>query len=153
MQNPSSLLQKALDVARAAHEGQVDKAGAPYIAHPLRVMNRLPGDDEAGRIVAILHDVLEDTQVTEADLAAAGLGETLLRALRCLTHAPGEPDDVYWARIATNPLARRVKLADIADNADESRLALLPADVAARLRNKYERATAALSRSASEDDG
>jgi len=137
-------LETAIELATRAHAGQVDKAGAPYIEHPLRVMKRLPPGDFEGRIVAVLHDVLEDTEVERADLEAAGFSAAVCDALRALTHRDGEPNRIYWARVADDPLARRVKLADIADNSDESRLSKLPPDVAARLRAKYARAREAL---------
>lgn len=127
--------ETALDLARRAHEGQLDKAGRPYIEHPARVMARLEGPYE--RMAAALHDVLEDTDVTAADLRAAGCPEPVIAAVDALTKRPGEPLEESMRRAAADPIARRVKLADIADNADPARLALLAPETAARLRRKY----------------
>lgn len=116
-----STLERAISLAATAHAGQVDKGGHPYILHPLRVMLRMGTD--ALRIVAVLHDVLEDTALAPADLQAAGFEPALIEALEALTRRPGEPYDAFVQRAAANPLARAVKLADIADNADLSRIA------------------------------
>ena len=134
----------AIVLAASAHAGQRDKGRPtlPYITHPLRVMAAF--DDPELQQIAVLHDVVEDTPITLDDLAAAGASPRVVAAVDVLTHRPDEPDDVYWARIATNPDARAVKLADIADNADEARLALLDRSRAERLRIKYATARAAL---------
>lgn len=113
-------LERAIALAAAAHAGQRDKGGEPYILHPLRVMLRLRGDDE--RIVAVLHDVLEDTTLTRAALEAEGFAAPLLDALDALTKRPGETRLQAAARAAVVPLARRVKLADNAENSDLSRI-------------------------------
>jgi hypothetical protein len=125
----------AIALARRAHAGQTDKAGRPYIEHPLRVMRRLRGEYE--QMAAILHDVLEDTPITEQDLRAADCPEPVITAVRALTKQPGEPLDNSMARAAANPIACAVKRADITDNSDPSRLALLGEATAARLRRKY----------------
>lgn len=134
----------AIALARRAHERQLDKLGRPYIEHPLRVMESLPRDDVDGRVVAVLHDVVEDTTVTLDQLCCLGFSGEVLCAIACLTHEAGEPYESYLLRVRENPLALRVKLADMADNASEERLSLLPEDVAARLRVKYARARALL---------
>jgi (p)ppGpp synthase/HD superfamily hydrolase len=113
-------LEDAIILAAGAHRGQVDKAGEPYILHSVRVMLRL--GDEAGRIAAVLHDVLEDTATTPGHLRQAGYGEDVLRALDGLTRREGERYADFIERAAADPLARRVKLADLADNLDTSRL-------------------------------
>jgi (p)ppGpp synthase/HD superfamily hydrolase len=105
---------KALQIAARAHEGQFDKEGLDYILHPLRVMVAVEG--EAARIVAILHDVVEDTTVTIEDLQREGFTEEVLAALRCVTHDKEEPYADYVARCKGNAIARRVKLADLEDN-------------------------------------
>jgi len=138
------MLQRAIEIAKAAHAGQTDKAGRPYIDHPLRVMERLAQEDLPGRIVAVLHDVLEDTETTLEALRSEGFPEAIRSALECLTHRTHEPRSEYWSRVGANPLARRVKLADIADNSDEARLTLLAPEIAQRLREKYRAARAAL---------
>ena len=126
----SPTLEDAISLAAQAHRGQVDKGGQPYILHVLRVMLRQ--EDETARVVAALHDVLEDTHVTLTDLHTAGYNEQVCAAVDCLTRRPGEAYEEMIERIATNPLARQVKLADLADNLDPKRLT--PADSAARAR-------------------
>jgi len=113
-------LEDAIVLAAESHRGQVDKAGAPYILHPLRVMLRLK--DAADRIAAVLHDVLEDTAITVEFLRERGYSEEVLNALDALTRRAGESYADFIERAAGNPLARRVKLADLADNMDVSRL-------------------------------
>ena len=113
-------IEDAILLAARAHRGQVDKAGEPYILHPLRVMLRLK--DEADRIAAVLHDVIEDTGITEESLRDQGYSEEVLGALDALTRRQGESYADFIERVAGNPLARRVKLADLADNLDASRL-------------------------------
>jgi len=135
-----STLEKAIAIAVGAHAGQRDKAGRPYILHPLRVMHGCASDDE--RIVAILHDVLEDTEVTEADLRQAGFGDELIAALRCLTKAEGEHYADFIGRLMPNPLARRVKTLDLLNNMDCSRLTTFDDKDAARM----QRYVAALAR-------
>jgi (p)ppGpp synthase/HD superfamily hydrolase len=125
----------AIALARRAHAGQTDKAGLPYIEHPLRVMHRLGGEHE--QMAAILHDILEDTPITEQDLRAAGCPEPVIAAVRALTKHPGEPLEDSMARAAASPIAQAVKRADIADNSDPARLALLDPATAQRLRRKY----------------
>lgn len=107
-------------MATAAHKGQVDKAGVDYIRHPITVAESLNTEDE--QIVALLHDIVEDTEVTLADLRSEGFSETVLQAIYCLTHKENEPRDTYLRRVAQNPLAVKVKLADLAHNSDLNRL-------------------------------
>jgi hypothetical protein len=117
-------IEKALQIAARAHEGQVDKHGQPYILHPLRVMAAVEGDE--ARIVAILHDVIEDTSVTAEDLRREGFGEEILAALDRLTHRRDEPYADYVIRCKGHDIARRVKLADLEDNSRLSRAILRP---------------------------
>jgi (p)ppGpp synthase/HD superfamily hydrolase len=131
-------LDAAIQLARRAHEGQLDKAGKPYIAHPLRVMGKLR--DEHERMAAVLHDVVEDTWVTLADLKAAGCPEEVLAAVAAISKQPGEDQVTYLARVAANPIARAVKRADIADNMSPERLARLDPATRERLQAKYESA-------------
>ncbi len=120
MMDKLELLEKAVGIAVAAHRGQKDRYGAPYILHPLRVMSRLQGEED--KIVAILHDVLEDTDWTPADLRREGFPEPLLQALDCVTKRKGEAYEDFVKRSAANQLARRVKIADLEDNMDIRRL-------------------------------
>ena len=121
MQVPS--LEDALALAAKAHKGQRDKAGEPYILHPIRLMLSVP--DEPARIVALLHDVVEDTETSMEELRAAGYPEDLLAALDCVTRRDTETYEEFIDRIAPNELARRVKLADLADNMDPSRFPVI----------------------------
>ena len=130
-----STLERAIEIAARKHLGKVDKAGEPYILHPLRVMLRLPTTEP--RIVGVLHDVLEDTDTTADELLAQGFSTEIVRALEALTKRKGESYMEFVRRAAKNILARQVKLADLRDNLDPDRLAKLPADEAARLRAKY----------------
>ena len=120
-------LEQAIAIAARVHEGQVDKAGQPYILHPLRVMLRLSSDEE--RIVAVLHDVVEDSDVTFEELAREGFSDRVLTALEGVTKRPEEGGDAgyeaFVKQAAKNPLARRVKIADLLDNMDLTRLSEL----------------------------
>jgi len=131
-------LDDAIQVARRAHEGQMDKSGRPYIAHSLRVMGALR--DERERMAAVLHDVIEDTTVTLVDLTDAGCPPEVLAAVAAVTKQPGEDQSAYLARVAANPIALAVKRADIADNMSPDRLSRLDAATQERLRAKYESA-------------
>ncbi len=112
-------LDDAIALAVRAHHGQVDKRNEPYIVHVLRVMFSQEG--ETARIVAVLHDSLEDTSVTLADLRAAGYSDEICEAVDCLTRRSDEPYEKMIDRVAGNPLARCVKLADLEDNLDPNR--------------------------------
>lgn len=116
-----STLERAIEIAAAAHAGQVDKAGQPYILHPLRVMLRVSTGHE--RMAAVLHDVVEDTPVTLVQLTEAGFPVEVVDAVAALTKRPGETRMQAAARAASNPIARVVKLADNAENMDLSRIA------------------------------
>lgn len=116
-----SQLEKAITVALQAHEGVLDKSGKPYILHPLRLMMQM--DSEEAQITAVLHDVVEDSDVTLEDLVELGFSTAVLEALELLTHdkeAVAYAD--YIAGINGNTLARRVKLADLEHNMDPRRL-------------------------------
>ena len=114
------VLTAALQIAMKAHAGQVDRAGKPYILHPLTVASMTATGDEF--VAALLHDVLEDSSYTMGDLEAAGIPDHILEALALLTHDTDEPYMAYVERIKSNPLARAVKLADLKHNSDLSRL-------------------------------
>ena len=113
-------LERAIEIAAAAHAGQVDKAGQPYILHPLKVMLRLQTPHQ--RMAAVLHDVVEDTPVTLAQLADAGFAPEVLAAVEALTKRPGETRMQAAARAAQDPVALQVKLADNTENMDLSRI-------------------------------
>ncbi len=125
-------------LAAAAHDGQHDKSGAPYILHPIRVALRLHTDFE--RWTALLHDVVEDTALTLDDLAHYGVPDVVLCAVDALTKRPGETLRASMLRVKeAGDLACRVKYADIADNTNPERLALLDPETAVRLERKYQR--------------
>jgi (p)ppGpp synthase/HD superfamily hydrolase len=130
-------IERALQIAAHAHEGQKDKEGVAYILHPLRVMMNVKGEET--QIVAVLHDVIEDTSVTADDLRQASFSETIVAAVLCVTHRKDEAYADYVIRCKGNEVARKVKLADLEDNSRLDRTILRPqrfeADVA-RLR-KY----------------
>lgn len=131
----------AADFAERAHVGQIDKSGAPYIEHPTRVAAKLAAP--VAKAVALLHDVLEDTDVTEAELRQE-FGDEVTDAVVALTRVAGEPPESYYARIRANGLALQAKLADIHDNLDPARLAKLDPSTAGRLMAKYGKALIAL---------
>jgi (p)ppGpp synthase/HD superfamily hydrolase len=131
-------LDDAIQLARRAHEGHLDKSGRPYIAHPLRVMGQVKGEHE--RMTAVLHDVIEDTDVTLDDLTAVGCPEDVLAAVAALSRHSGESQEDYLARVVANPLALLVKRADIADNMSHDRMSRLDRATQERLLAKYEAA-------------
>lgn len=136
-----SSLDRAIEIATEAHAGQTDKAGEPYIAHPLRVAVVVP-EGEA-QIVAVLHDVVEDTPWTLDDLRAEGFSETVLAGIDAVTRREGEDYFDFVLRAGRDPLGRAVKLADLADNMDETRLGELTERDQSRL-EKYRKAFAVL---------
>ena len=105
---------QAMMIAIKAHAGQTDKIGDPYIFHPLRIMLRM--NTKVERIVAILHDVVEDSPITLADLRRAGCPDKVLKAVDCLTRREGERYEEYVRRAAGDRLARIIKIADLEDN-------------------------------------
>lgn len=114
------MLNKAIAIAAKAHDGQVDKGGNPYILHPLRVMMNC--ESEATKICAVLHDVIEDTNITFEDLKSQGFSDEIVTPLDCLTKREGESYDDFISRILLNETACRVKLADLIDNMDLTRI-------------------------------
>ena len=118
-------IEKAIVIATVAHAGILDKAGQPYILHPLRVMAYLKSDEkqiEEKRIVAILHDVIEDTPMTYEALIAYGFSEVIIEALKSVTKIEGESKMDAAKRTINNPIGRSVKLADLKDNMDLRRI-------------------------------
>lgn len=134
----NTLLEKAITLATAAHAGHVDRYGQPYILHPLHLMAQMETPEE--RMAAVLHDVVEDSTTTLADLEAAGFPPEVVAAVGLLTHEKESvPYEAYVARLKLNPLARKVKLADLQHNMDMRRLPELGAKDWERLQ-KYHRA-------------
>lgn len=114
------MLERAIEIARRAHAGQTDKAGEDYINHTLRVSQSVQGEDE--KIVAVLHDVIEDSDITLEDLKREGFSFQVLGALDLVTKKEGDEYSNYIARIKENPIARAVKIADLRDNMNLSRI-------------------------------
>ena len=114
------MIDIALAIAKKAHAGQVDKAGVDYIQHPLYVASQVKTEQE--KAVALLHDVLEDSDITAADLLAYGLSNEVVTAVQTLTKKKGQSYQDYLEKVKSNNLARVVKLADLKHNSDLSRL-------------------------------
>jgi (p)ppGpp synthase/HD superfamily hydrolase len=133
-----STLERAIAIAAEAHAGQVDKAGAPYVLHPLRMMLTLSSNAE--RIVAVLHDLVEDCPGwTFERLRSEGFCEEVVSALRSVTKRHDEDYEAFVRRAAENPIGRKVKLADLNDNCDLTRIAAPSERDVARIA-KYRRA-------------
>ncbi len=129
-------LERAIEIAVLAHKGARDKAGNPYILHPLRVMMRV--DSQTEKIVAVLHDVIEDSQPPHRweldDLRREGFSEEVLTALDGVTRGADESYEEFVRRSACNPVSRRVKIADLEDNMDVRRIHELTEKDVARLK-------------------
>jgi (p)ppGpp synthase/HD superfamily hydrolase len=134
-------LERAILIAAQAHLGQRDKARAPYILHPLRLMMRM--ESEAAMIAAVLHDVVEDSDWTLERLRGEGFSEEVLQAVDCLTHRDGETYDEFIARVRVNKIASQVKIADLEDNMNVKRIGEMTPKDLARI-EKYHRAWRAL---------
>jgi len=127
-----NILERAIQIAVNAHFGQKDKSGMPYIFHPLRVMDAV--ETFEAKIVAVLHDVVEDTELAFDDLVERGIPKHLVITLRHLTHDKNLSYEDYIAQVAENPLAAVVKMADLKDNMDASRLSNITEEDIERLK-------------------
>jgi len=136
-----SSLERAIAIAAKAHEGQTDKAGAPYVLHPLRMMLKLSLLEE--RITAVLHDVVEDSEISFDDLRREGFSRRVIEAIDSVTRRPNESYEEFIVRAAADPIGRRVKLADLEDNSDLSRIKSPTERDHARIA-RYQRAIAAI---------
>lgn len=136
-----SNLDTALAIAIQAHAGQVDKAGQPYILHPLRLMFQMATEEEM--ITAVLHDVVEDSDVTLDALRQAGFSEKLITAVAAVSRQDDETYEEFIRRLRPNALAAKVKLADLTDNMDARRLKTITPKDLARI-EKYHHAWIAL---------
>ena len=131
-------LERAIEIAQEAHKGVKDKGGHDYIHHPIRVMHAMSNDQE--KIVAILHDVVEDSDWTFERLKEEGFEDSVIESLRCVTKYSEEEDyQEFIKRAATNKIATKVKMADIEDNLDLSRLGTLTEKDLTRIK-KYKKA-------------
>lgn len=139
----TALTKKALKLCFKAHKDQVDKTDIPYVFHPFHLAEQMT--DEITTVCALLHDVVEDTDYTLADLAEMGFPKEVTDALALLTHDPAVPYMDYVAAVAQNPVARAVKIADLKHNSDLTRMEPSQIDEWAIKRNeKYKRALAFL---------
>lgn len=116
------MLSAAILIATNAHAGQFDKGGVPYIMHPLKVMHYLKSDDEELMCIAVLHDVIEDTKTTYAELIAAGMSDRVIAGVRGMTKLPGQTVQEYKDGVFANVDSMKVKLADLRHNTDIRRL-------------------------------
>ena len=131
------LTNEAMKIAYAAHHGQVDKAGIPYVFHPFHLAEQMT--DEYSTCAALLHDVVEDTDVTLEQLAEI-FPKEVVDAVAMLTHPKEEPYLDYVARVKENPIAKAVKLADLHHNADQTRMENASEETLAYFREKYRKA-------------
>jgi (p)ppGpp synthase/HD superfamily hydrolase len=131
-------LEHAIALAVTAHAGQLDKAGQPYILHPIRVMLSL--ENEVDKIVGVLHDVVEDSRYTLDDLLEMGFSQEILVALDHLTRRENESYDDYVSRTLQNAISHRVKRADLLDNMDIRRMAPVLTDKDLDRLQRYRRA-------------
>lgn len=120
MEELTLLLQKARAIAEEAHRGQVDKGGSPYVQHPVRVAEACCTPE--AKVAALLHDTIEDGGVTAGYLREQGFPDSIVEAVVALTRQEGEDYEDYVRRVAANPIGREVKLADLSDNMDISRI-------------------------------
>ena len=133
----TDMTKKALKLCFDAHKEQLDKSGMPYVFHPFHLAEQMP--DEDCTVVALLHDVMEDTEYGVDDLRALGFSETVLTALTLMTHDDDSPYLDYVAVLKSNSIARTVKLADLKHNSDLTRLSAVTAKDLQRV-EKYKKA-------------
>jgi hypothetical protein len=129
------LLEKAKCIARKMHNGQIDKVGEPYIEHLERVADELQSEDE--KIVAWLHDIVEDTEFSLSDLKHGGFPDYIVKAINSISKRKNERNEDYLARVKANLLAKAVKLKDLEDNLNPERSKKLNSSDKARLTKKY----------------
>ncbi|MBQ9968128.1 MAG: HD domain-containing protein [Oscillospiraceae bacterium] len=134
----TEMTRRAMQIAFEAHKDQVDKSGLPYIYHPIHLAEQM--QDETTVCVALLHDVVEDTDISIEALAAQGFPSDVMTALKSMTHDPAVPYMEYVAVIKNDPIARAVKLADLRHNSDLTRLTKVDEDA----KNRCERYLAAI---------
>jgi len=133
----TDMTKKAMKLAYAAHKGQLDKGGTPYIFHPIHIAEQM--DDEETTIVALLHDVVEDTEITLDRIRQEGFAQNVVEAIALMTHDSSISYLDYVRSLKNNSIAAAVKLADLKHNSDRSRLATVDGEAAKRL-DKYKQA-------------
>ena len=129
-------LERAIEIAVEAHKGQKDKAGNPYILHPLRLMFQMQTDNE--RMAAVLHDVVEDSDWTLDDLRKENFDNEVIDAVNLLTRDDNDSYEEFVQKAASNPISKAVKIADITDNLDLSRISKMTEKDVDRVK-KYQR--------------
>lgn len=137
----TELTKKAIKLCFEAHKGQLDKSGLPYVLHPVHIAEQMT--DEYSTVVALLHDVVEDTQYTVDDLVNMGYPEQVIEAIKLLTHDKNVPYMEYIFALKNNKIAKAVKLADLEHNSDLTRLNVVDAKALKRV-EKYKQAKALL---------
>jgi len=133
-------IESTIEFIKKAHEGQVDKAGKPYYLHSIAVLKRLPPHaDDTIKMAALLHDVLEDTTYTRNDLLGMGYSGTCIEIVELLTSSPNQNylEKIQSIIASANYNAMLVKFADLLENTDPGRMALLPVAIQGRLKEKY----------------
>ena len=140
---PKPTLKDSIALATKYHKGQVDKGGKPYINHPIRVMKKMMFEDE--KMVAVMHDIVEDTSITLQDLKDMGYNSYIVNSIDCLTKRDGESYDKFVERTLTDTMASYVKLADLEDNMDTNRLIQLTNEDKKRLK-KYKQVHAKITK-------
>ena len=135
MKDWSELYDRALRIAIQAHKGQKDKSGREYIMHPIRVAERCK--DPRAKIVALLHDRIEDTDVTAEYLSSEGFPDEIISGVLSVTKQKGETYEAFVRRAAENPIGMKVKIADLEDNMDIRRLNEITDEDVARLRKYF----------------
>lgn len=140
------LVARADAIAVEAHRGQVDKLGVGYIEHPRAVSRRVEPERPDLIAAALLHDVIEDSEFTGADLRERGIPQAVIDVVHTVTRRDDQSPDDYYAEIACDPDATAVKLADLGENTDPRRLGQLPSETQAKLVVKYTKAFRALGR-------
>ena len=138
--------KKALRICYEAHAGQVDKSGLPYVFHPFHLAEQMETEHEV--CVALLHDVMEDTEVTADDLIAAGIPKEYVKTCLLLTHDPRVPYMDYVSSLKDDPVARKVKMADLRHNSDSTRLDGAPTETDIQRFEKYRSALVMLEEAA-----
>ncbi len=133
----TALTKKALKLCFEAHKEQTDKSGMPYVFHPFHLAEQM--DDELSTVCALLHDVVEDTEITPQMLSQMGFPKDVLHVLELLTHDDDTPYMDYVRKISKNPVAKKVKIADLRHNSDLTRLDA-PDDAALLRKQKYQEA-------------
>ena len=133
----TDVTKKAMKLCFQAHKDQTDKSGIPYVFHPIHLAEQMKDEDTT--VVALLHDVVEDTDYTLENLREIGFNQRVIAAIALMTHAEGVPYMDYVAKIKDNPIAKTVKLADLAHNSDITRMDVVDEKAIARV-EKYAKA-------------